>query len=242
MLALLASLAVAAAAASPNPFTLESPAPAPLALPRIGGVKARPACTAMREAVIPSFAAARRGDARFATATAQLQQYIDAVDDPNDKEQTVREMRLSRLDQTSTGLLQDALEISRALGDPRISADLKDPQTQALRAKLQELYTVQAARAKLVWQFVQRERNEVNKTGLGSTNAFGGRGPAAQTPIDVPAPMPGATTPPEMPAMHGIAFGDKETMQKWTGAIDADVRATENDAARTFLPIAKGCR
>lgn len=241
MLALLASLAVAAAAASPNPFTLESPAPSPLVLPHIGGVKARPACTAMREVVIPSFAAARHGDARFATATTQLQQYIDAVDDPNDKEPTVRQMRLSRLDQTSTGLLQDALEISKALGDPRIAADVKDPQTQALREKLQQLYTVQAARAKLVWQFVERERNELNKTDLGATGASDGRG-GAQPPIDVPTPMPGATTPPEMPAMHGIAFGDKETMQKWTGGIDADVRATENDAARTFLPIAKGCR
>lgn len=242
MLALLASLAVTVAAASPNPFTLESPTPAPLVLPRIGGVKARPACTAMREVVIPSFAAARRGDARFSTAATQLQQYIDAVDDPMDKEQTTRQMRLSRLDQTATGLLQDALEISKALGDPRIAADIKDPQTQALRAKLQQLYTLQAARAKLVWLFVERQRNEVNKTDLGSTNAFDPRSAPPQAPIDVPTPMPGATTPPEMPAMHGIAFGDKETMQKWTGGIDAGVRATENDAARTFLTIAKGCR
>ena len=62
-------------------------------------------------------------------------------------------------------------------------------------------------------------------------------------PINRDAPTPALTAPPGMPVLNGkIAMADKNTINDWSGSMAAAVRASENQAARAFLPIAHSCR
>jgi hypothetical protein len=254
VLATTAALAIAFAtvpAPKPTPFPLgtlqpfgtETAPPAPT-LPEIGRVRAlRPACTAMRDLIIPSFAAARRADVRFAQTRVRLPQYVEFAADPEHRTDVFRESALSRLDADATAILQETLVLNRALGDPRFK-DNTDPQVDAERAQLQQLYNTQQARANQLQEFVMRERNAIAKNGMEDPGAFGRqRGPT--TLIDaarVPAPMPALTAPPGMPLLSGrIAMADKAAINDWSGSMAAAVRASENQAARAFLPIAHSC-
>jgi len=254
VLATTAALAIAfAAGPQPTPFPLgtlqpfgtETPVPAPT-LPEIGRVRAaRPACTAMRDLIIPSFAAARRADVRFAQTRARLPQYVEFAADPEHRTDVFRESALSRLDADATAILQETLVLNRALGDPRFK-DNTDPQVDAERAQLQQLYNTQQARANQLQQFVMRQRNAIAKNGMEDPGAFRGRNGGPTTLIDnarVPAPMPALTAPPGMPLLSGrIPMADKAAINDWSGSMAAAVRASENQAARTFLPIAQSCR
>ncbi|HEY0384077.1 MAG TPA: hypothetical protein VGC72_17940 [Candidatus Elarobacter sp.] len=254
VLATTAALAIAFAAAptpKPTPFAIgtlqpfgtETPAPAST-LPEIGRVRAAtPACAAMRDLIIPSFAAARRADIRFAETRARLPQYIDFADDPEHNNDIFRTSALAKLDADATAILNHTLVLNKALGDPRFK-DTTDPVVVAEKAQLQQLYNTQQARANQLQEFVMRERNVVAKHGMEDSNAFKGRNiPVNMDAQAPPAPMPSLTAPPGMPLLNGrIALADKASINDWSGQMAAAVAASENQAARTFLPIARSCR
>ena len=238
-----------AATPAPNPFTLETPNPAATAfpvLPEIGRVRtASPPCAAMRDLVIPSFAAALRADKIFTDARSALPKYIEQVDQNLSQNPAFREMMLTRLDKQVTDMKQNLLVLNRALGDPRLSPKNTDPQVLAERAQLQQLYDTQEARANNLSEFVIRQQVAIAKAGgIDDNSALSGNGRkgvnADMRPT--PTPLPGQTTSPRMPLMNGIAMSDKNTVNDWTRVMAADVKKSEEQAAKTFYPIAKSCR
>ena len=119
----LALAATAAAQAPPTP----APAPEGSPLPEIGRVRATaPACAAMRDLIMPSFAAARRADARFEQTRVHLPQYVEIVADKEHKSDVFRSSMLARLDAEASQILSETLVINKALGDPRMK-DTRDP-------------------------------------------------------------------------------------------------------------------
>jgi hypothetical protein len=255
MLVHVSSIALALALASvpspgPTPFpigTLE-PFGAPSPLPEIGRVRsAKPACAVMRDLIIPSFAAARRADARFAQTRTKLPQYAVLIDDPEHRTDIFRESALTRIDSDADALLKETLIINKALGDPRISAESKDPDVMAERKALQQLYDTEKVRANLLTEFVIRQRAAIATNGIDTTDtAFGSRSPLQQPqgPPLTPPPMPdpSMTAPPGMPLMMGNDLADQQQMRQWGNDLSAAVARSENGAAKTFLPIAQGCR
>ncbi len=248
-LAASAALTVALAAATPAPFPLgtlqpfASPPPA-VTLPTIGRTRsAAPACVAMRDLVIPAFAAARRADGRFVDTRKRLTNYAEVADDPEHRTDVFRESALARLDADATALLGEAETISRALGDPRLSASAKDPQVATERAELQRVYDAQRTRADLLEQFVTRQRVAIAKNGIDDNSAFSSRSQGNPAKLDAPyAPDPTQTVPPDMPALNGIGLSDKRVIDDWAGGIASGIRRSENQAAKAFLGIATRCR
>ncbi|MDQ6943153.1 MAG: hypothetical protein M3169_11665 [Candidatus Eremiobacteraeota bacterium] len=252
-LAITAALAIAFAAAptpKPEPFPLgtlqpfgtETPAPA-ANLPEIGRVRANsPVCAAMRDLIVPSFAAARRADARFNETRVRLPKYIEIADDPEHRTDVYRESALSKLDADATKILNETLILNKALGDPRFK-DPTDPQVIAAKNQLQQLYATQQARANQLQEFVMRQRNEIAKNGFSDNSAFASR-TQQRTPDNTPLkPPPSLNAPRGMPLINGkIAMADMQSLNEWSGQMAAAVRASENLAAHTFLPIAQSCR
>jgi hypothetical protein len=248
-LALAFALALAAVAASPAPT--EVPAAAPPDLPEIGRTKATtPACAAMRDLVIPSFAAAKKADARFVETQTRLPKYAEIrADAKNDRNKThddsFQESMLSRLEQDAANLLGYAAFIAKALGDPRLAADSKDPDVQDERAQLQAVYAVQQARAKMIAEFAARERMTLSTGQLAPDGTFYRK---LLTPIPrAPEPTPQAvaadtTAAPGMPLFSGIAFVDKDRANAWGRDMTKAVTDAENRAAKSFLPVAQRCR
>jgi hypothetical protein len=244
----LALVVALAASPTPTPFPLgtlvpfgspNSPTLPPL--PEIGRVRAAtPACSAMRDLVIPSFAAARRSDVRFEETRKRLPNYAELVSDPLHRADIYRESALARIDGDATALLNESLIIAKALGDPRF-ANKDDADVVAEKRALQALYDAVQSRANTLTEFVMRQRLAIAKSGIDtSTNDFR----MSRTP-QAPAtdqPLPVLTAPPGMPLLQGTMLGDKATMNKWSGDMSAVVRYYENQSAKTFLPIAQKCR
>lgn len=234
---LVASLLLSAAvfaAAVPQPST----SPSPLPLPEIGRVRATSAaCSVMRDLVIPSFGAAHHADARFAEMGKRLGHYADIIDDDDLKRSAAREGTLAQLDRDAMDLVQSSNVIKSALGDKRFAATATDPQIIAQRTQLQQLYGVQAERARLAYEFVERQRVEIGTLGIAGSDAFGGQ---RNTPEPVPTEARGARIIPGMPILRGLS--DKDSLSSWTVEVDSATRGTENQAARTFLGIAQSCR
>ena len=247
----LALAAVPAPKPTPTPFAIGSfspsatPGPPDAPLPEIGRVRSTtPACAAMRDLVIPSFAAAQRADAKFAETRKRLPTYADLRDDPEHKDDVYRESALHKLSQDVAGLLQESIVINRALGDPRLSADATDPQVLAERAQLQQLYAMQQARANLLNQFVQREQVAMSRGQLKQSDAFGSRNANAQPAFTgfPEARLPDQKAPEGMPLFSGIPLADKRVATDWGTEIAVAIRASENAAAKTFLTITRTCR
>jgi hypothetical protein len=222
-----------------------SPQPSPV-LPEIGRTRANtPACAAMRDLVIPSFAAAQRADARFTETRKTLPSYADvrADRDEGTKYGVNREAGLARLGSDAARLEQEAQSIKKALDDPRLAKTSTDPQVVAERQQLEQLYAVQRARADALNEFVLREQVAIAPHTIGSN-----RGIAPRTkfePVEPPPPIavPGSTAPPGMPLLTGIdQQEDKRRIDEWTNGIALLVRKSEAEAAMTFLPIAQSCR
>lgn len=226
-----------------------APAPSPepsSVLPEIGRTRANtPACAAMRDLVIPSFAAAQRADARFVETRKTLPSYADirADRDEGTKYGVQREAGLARLGSDAARLEQEAQSIKKALDDPRLAKTSTDPQVVAERQQLEQLYAVQRARADALNEFVLREQVAIAPHTIGSN-----RGIAAKMKLDPVEPTPaiaapGSTAPPGMPLLTGIdQQEDKRRMEQWTNGIALLVRKSEAEAAVTFLPIAQSCR
>jgi hypothetical protein len=251
----IALLMVLVATPAPAPAPVETPTPfaigtlqpfgstpAPLTtLPNIGHVRSTTtACAAMRDLIIPSFAAARKADMRFAQTQVRLPQYADLVDDELKREPIYRETALARLDDDAMQLLDQTLVLNRALGDPRLSAKSTDPDVIAERQALQRLYDAQKSRADLLNEFVIRERAAIAMAGVDTS----GRDFSKQQPNTTPPPIPipNLTAPPGMPLFTGSDLGDKNNVREWGNNMTAHVRYNENLAAKTFLPIAQRCR
>jgi hypothetical protein len=251
LIALAVLVCVAAAPAVPEP------APSGEPLPEIGRTRANsPACAAMRDLVVPSFAAAQRADARFAETRKRLPRYAQFAADAGSERirgrnvgtgGAFRESELARLDSDAARLLQEAGVIKKLIADPRLAADSKDPQIQAERAQLEQLYEMQQRRAALLSEFVQRESTNLGKRNVGMEDKGGLDGkfaPAARNPDPSPQPIPLADTngPRGMPLLSGLDIADRSRLAEWGDQIAAAVRASENEAAKTFLAIAQACR
>jgi hypothetical protein len=243
---------VAAAAVAIALGAVPSPLPAPQAtqtaapdasLPEIGRVRSTaPACAAMRDLVLPSFSAAQRADTRFLQTRVRLPQYAELADDPVHKNDVFRDSALAKLDADATALLNEALWLDKALRDPRLK-DTADPQVVAERSGLQQLYDVQKARANQLQEFVMRERNATVRNGMEDSGAFGGKIAPLPTNADAPPGDAGVLNAPRgMPLLTGKnALADKASLNEWSLNMAAAVRAGENLAAKTFLPIARSC-
>jgi hypothetical protein len=239
---LAATIVVAAVPSpAPTPFPIGTlvpfgSSPAPLTtLPNIGHVRsATPACAAMHDLIIPSFAAARIADARFAQTQVRLPQYADLVDDPLHRADIYRESALNKLDQDADVLLNQALVLNRALGDPRLSEKSTDPEVVAERKALQQLYDAEKTRANLLTEFVTRQRVAIAKAGIDTSTKDYSKPQAAP-------PIPVLTAPPGMPLLVGFNLSDKNQINKWGADLTANVAYNENQAAKTFLPIARAC-
>lgn len=251
--AVVAVAAAAAAAPVPSPaatpFVLGTFQPVPPAgsaaapLPDIGRTRSvSPGCAAMRDLVIPSFAAALRADKKFAETRKRLPNYAEIADDPMHKDDAFRESILHQLGRDASTLMEEALVLNRALGDPRIAADNKDPQVVAQRRGLQELYVGQVTRANLLNEFVMREQMAVAKRGIDDNSAFTSRNAAGTLAAAPDMPVPSFTAPPNMPVRSGISIADRNSLNDWGASLSVFVRKSENEAAKTFIPIARTCR
>jgi hypothetical protein len=252
-----AVVAVAAGAiAAPVPKPAETPfvigtfQPVPPAgsaaapLPNIGRTRSvSPGCAAMRDLVIPSFQAALRADKKFAETRKRLPNYGEIAADPLHKDDAFRESILHQLGRDASTLMEEALVMNRALGDPRISAENKDPQVVAQRRGLQELYVAQVTRANLLNEFVMREQMAVSRRGLEDNGAFASRQSVNSRTAPIPdMPVPALTAPPYMPLRSGMSMADRNSLDDWGNSLSVYVRKSENEAAKTFYPIARSCR
>ncbi len=246
------ALAVAVAPPAPSAQVTPEPSASPAArstLPEIGRIRATSAaCAAMRDLVIPAFAAARRADMRFAETQKRLPSYGVIVADPSNQSGIVRESALHRLSMDAANLLQESQQIAKLLGDPRLASTVTDPAVVAERARLQELYVAQQTRAAILSEFTMRESMALARANVGmeGNGAFAGRhAPAAQNADDAlpGTPLPATSAQPGMPLLNA-QFPDlnRRQMSDWGNAAAKIVRDAENDAAKTFLPLANGCR
>jgi hypothetical protein len=266
MLKAVASLIAAAAVTISAAGALAQPAPKPTAtpfaigtfgpllppdapifspLPTIGRTRGvNRACAAMRDLVVPSFAAALRADQRFAETRKRLPNYAEIVNDPSHQDDGFRQMLLSKLDADASTLLQEALVLNKALGDPRIAADVTDPQVMAERRSLQQLYEAQKIRANLLNEFVMREHVATAKNGIDDDSAFRSRSSTNYTGgvSPPPIPIPALTAPPGMPLRSGNSMADRNSLQDWGTSLATYVRTNENQAAKTFFTIAQTCK
>ena len=221
----------------------QTAAPEASPLPEIGRVRSTaPACAAMRDLIVPSFSAAERADNRFVQTRLRLPQYAEIAADKEHHNDVFRASALAKLDADATALLTEAQWLDKALRDPRLK-DTTDPQVVAERTGLQQLYVVQKARANQLQEFVMRERNATVRHGMEDSGAFGGK--IAPLPVSAdqpPSDAPGLNAPRGMPLLTGVsAMADKASLNEWSLNMAAAVRFGENQAAKTFLPIAKSC-
>lgn len=202
----------------------------------------------MRDLVIPSFAAARRADRRFSEAETRLPQYAEMGADDNYRSSVYREAQLAKLGADAANLLQETVAIEKALHDSRLTTKGNDPQVDALREQLENLYAAQERRAELLSEFVQREVTSlaVQKVGMENGSALISKpvpgGPAAGHHADTAKAAP-ATAPPGMPVVTGlIPIADRAQLRDWGHAAALAVRNTEDKAAQVFFPVARDCR
>lgn len=219
------------------------PSPAPT-LPPIGRVRATvPACVVTRDLVIPSFAAARRTDAAFAAAQQKLRKYVQIKDDDQLRHTPIyREGALAHLDTDLTTMMKEVYSMRTMLSDPRLQ-NSADKDVVAMHDQLVQLYGAEATRANVLYEYVTRERVDINKTdpNLTDNSALSPAKPQLG-PAAVQTPIPGATFPPAgMPNLLGIGMNDVRAIDDWGNGYARMVRTSENQAAKTFLPIAQSC-
>jgi len=231
--------------------TAPEPSASPAAqLPEIGRVRATSAaCAAMRDVVIPAFAAARRADAQFGTVREDLPRYIQLkADYKSQRTYTVKsggmtlEAQWHKVSSESASLLHETEAIRKLLDDPRLPAQSTDPAIRVERERLAALYAAQQARASYLNELMQRESVSLAKSAVGTEDplAF----PQGQhVPIEPQArPRTASTAPPGMPLLNGFDAADRARIEEWSAAQVRAVHDTEEQAAKTFLPFAQACR
>lgn len=211
----------------------------PPPLPEIGRVRANsPACVVLRDIVIPSFSAVRRGDDRFRATRAHLVAYARINGDPFDRTSVSRDAALAQIDRDAAALLSEEQVLNRALGDPRIAESVSDPQVITLRAQLQALFATQYDRAVAVLRFSLPTRAGAMREEDGGS-AFDRRSDA---PTPVPLPSGVSRSIPNFPALHGIGMQDQDIVRQWADDTDRIIVPVEDQALRTTAAIAETCR
>ena len=248
---LLAATVFAASAsasrAQPDPAP---PTAAASSLPEIGRTRATSlACAVMRDIVIRAFATAQHADARFAAVRTSLPQYIQLKSDYTSQRAPVKsdgimlESQYNRLSIDTASLMRDTDAIRKLLDDPRLSATSSDPTVREERDQLERLLAAQQARAAYLSELMLRESTYLSKHLVGWEDPGGlptiGIIPNVDTP---PRPLPKMTAPPGMPLLNGFDAADRARVSEWGAAMTSMVHASEEQAAKTFLPLAQGCR
>jgi hypothetical protein len=203
----------------------------------------------MRDVLIPSFAAAQRADARFAAVRANLPRYVQLKSDYNSQRAPVKsdgimlESQFNRLSVDTASLLHDVEVVKKLLDDPRMSTGSNDPTIREEREQLERLYAAQQARASALGELMLRESTYLSK------HLVGWEDPGAFAQMNLPRdldarrkPTTAMTAPPGMPLLVGLDSADKSRIDEWAAAMTRSVRAREEQAATTFLPLAQGCR
>jgi hypothetical protein len=233
--------------AQPNPA---SPTPAASGLPEIGRTRATSAaCIVMRDIVIRAFAMAQRADARFGAVRTRLPQYIQAKSDYNSQRAPVKsdgimlESQFNQLNIDTASLLRDTDAIRKLLEDPRLSAASTDPTVRAEREQLERILAAQQARAAYLSQLMLRESTYLSKHTVGFEDPGALVTMAIVPNLDTPPrPLPVLTAPPGMPVLTGFDAADRARVNEWGAAMTNMVHTSEEQAAKTFLPLAQGCR
>ena len=242
-----AVFAVATPEVRAQPAPTASGAPA---LPEIGRTRATTAaCAVMRDIVIPSFSAARGADARFDAVRAGAPRYIQLKSDYNSQRVPVKsdgimlESAYNRLSIDTASLLRDTDALRKLLDDPRISASSSDPTVRAEREQLELVYAAQQARANALSELMQRESTYLSKHMVGWEDPAAFSQMNVSPSVDTPSrPAPAITAHPGMPLLTGFDAADRARLSEWGAALTRMVHASEEQAAKTFLPLAQGCR
>lgn len=242
--------------------TAPQPSASPAAqIPEIGRVRATSAaCAVMRDLVIPAFAATQRADARFAETRKRLPQLADLLGAYYHQRAKVKsdgvflEAAVTRLGVDSANLLNEAATIRKLLDDPRLR-DTQDSSVQAERAALQQVYEMQQARASALNEFTTRQSVELGRDNVGMESDFLKTGKQIMAQVDpdrtgeqpgrsVPSPIPAPTISARagMPLITGLEARDRAGLDEWAAGVQSAVRQSENQASRTLLSIAQGCR
>jgi hypothetical protein len=252
-----------------QPQSQATAAPAAGDLPEIGRVKSKvPSCVALQELVIPSFAAALRADKQFTQAAPQFASYAEAKDSATtlptnvkkangspmktkliaaDPDSATPEMYLARLDKALATMQQEVQVISKALGDPRIAADVTDPAVQSERSQLLVLYAAQMTRIATLQEFLERQRmnRAITDKTLTDQSVFSSAGVNMDDLQAAGADALASGHDPLLagqPMINGLALNDKQTVSDWTTGMARGVHNYENVAAKTFLDIGKNCK
>ena len=252
--AIASSLLAAAFFAGGTSALRAQPAPAPAAstlpdLPEIGRTRATTtACAFMRDVVVPAFALAQRADARFGAVRAGLPRYIQLKADymsqraPVKSDGIVLESQYNRLSIDTASILRDTDAIQKLLDDPRLNAASNDPTVRDERDQLNRILAAQQARGNALSQLVLRESTFLSShlVGWEDPGAFATMGikPALDAP---PRPAPKFTSPPGMPLLNGFDAADRARVDEWSAGMTSVVHTSEEQAAKTFLPLAQGC-
>lgn len=247
-----AYLLVAAFVAGAAPSVRAQPAPSPSesTLPEIGRTRATTgACAFMRDVVIPAFAAAQRADARFGAARTGLPIYVQLKSDyqsqrvPVKSDGNMLEAQYNRLSVDVAAVLRETETIRKLLDDPRMSASSKDQVVRDERAQLERIYAVQQARAAALSELMMRESNWLAQHMVGWEDPLAIAVMTQPRNLDAPPrPAPKVTAPPGMPLLNGFDAADRVRLREWGAAMTSYVHASEEQAAKTFLPLAEGCK
>jgi hypothetical protein len=208
-----------------------------------------PSCGILRDLLVPSLAAAKRMDDRFALLSSAGPAYAKAFNDRDiaEKDLSVEAKfgddaprQLAQMGQTLSALQQQAKVIITALGDSRFAANADDPTVAAEQQQLRALLDAQAMRASALNEFVTRH-NLTEMRQLPFSNGLGLGGRHAVVPTKASDPRP--PTPLEgLPDLNGDPRNDALAMYNWYRSLNVTVHATEYAAANRFLEIAKNCK
>jgi hypothetical protein len=257
---LLAVVLVVNALAAPSP----SPAPSASAIPEIGRVRSlTPPCTAMRDLVFPSFAAAEKANRVFVEGAPAYAKYAEIAGNfltdsrldarfgkahqPANQDGAAlneRNFYLARMSKDLATILQQTLAIAKALGDPRLSekAAAADPVVAAERRELQRLYGVQSARASVLNEFLIRQGVKIAREDDGDAAGLSGAAGAPQ-PEATPTPFSSDRVPfGQPPTLGNDGAADANAIRTWTTGMANAARAVSSDMARDLLPIAQDCQ
>lgn len=256
----IAAIALALPCGAPAQVAPEPSASPAAQLPEIGRVRATSAaCAAMRDVVIPSYAAAMRADARFAETRKRLPQLADVLGDYYHQRAKVKsdgvflEAAVTRLGVDAANLLHEAAIIRKLLDDPRLR-DTQDPSVQAERAALQQVYETQQARATALNELATRQSVELTRDNVGMESDFVKTNKQIMAEVHSqdteelgksrPSPIPAPTISARaaMPLITGLEARDRAALDEWAAGVQSAVRQSENQASRTLLPIAQSCR
>jgi hypothetical protein len=217
-----------------------APSPAPSNEPEIGRVRTvAPACVAMHDLVVPSFAQARKADASFAQATPWLAGYAENI--TKDGDPHLAQMYLNRMGQTIATMLQAMQPVAKALGDPKLKGEPGSAVDDEHKA-LEQLFETEMGRLNTLNEFYLRRTTEAARAELQDDGAFARSVHHGSVPETTPAPFTSDRTLFGRPNLDpNVSFVARNEMNAWSAGMSAQVRTSENEAARVFLPLAKNC-